>query len=359
MSGGPRILVAALNWGLGHAARCLPLVDALRARGATVLLASDGAAADLWRAERPALPLFELPPYRITYRHTSLVRSLLPQVPHLVRTVRAEHRRLDELIATQGIDAVISDNRYGCYARRVPSVFVTHQLRLRMPRPWPAAPANRVNHALVRRFDRCWVPDFPQAPGLAGALAHGPHLPPAHYLGPLSRLRAVASERPRYRQLALLSGPEPQRTYLEQEIIRQAATLPGPTLIVGGLPGGPTPPDLPGHIAYRPFLKTRELERALAAAELVVCRSGYSTLMDLAKLGKRALLVPTPGQTEQEYLAQQLAANGQAATQTQADLDLAAGLAAARASGGLQQAAVDPQWLQTALDELYRLIAAR
>ena len=327
-------MVAALDWGLGHATRCLPVIAELERQGAEVHLASAGRAAALWRAERPDLPLYDLPPYAVRYATGNMVRNFLPQLPHLVRTVRAEHRALDRLITAHRLDAVISDNRYGCYSRRVPSVFITHQLRIQMPAPWPSAPANWVNHRLIRRFDQCWVPDYAEAPGLAGALAHGPNLPPATYVGLLSRLQAVKVPQ-RYRWLALLSGPEPQRTYLERAISQQAATANGPALIIGGHPGGGRPSALPDHVEYRPFETGQALAEAIAASEVVVCRSGYSTLMDLAVFGSKALLVPTPGQTEQEYLATALAEDGQAVQQTQAHLALNGGIAAALQAGGL------------------------
>ena len=352
MSQPPRILVAALDWGLGHATRCLPVITELERQGAEVHLASAGRAAALWRAERPDLPLYDLPPYAVRYATANMVRNFIPQLPHLVRTVRAEHRALDRLITAHRIDAVISDNRYGCYSKRVPSVFVTHQLRLRMPAPWPSAPANWVNHALIRRFDSCWVPDHAEAPGLAGALAHGPGLPEVTYIGPLSRFRPVNTPI-RYRWLALLSGPEPQRTYLEDEIVRQAVAVAGPALLIGGRPGGKVPAHLPTYVEYRPFETGQALAEAIAAAEVVVCRSGYSTLMDLAVFGSKALLIPTPGQTEQEYLARELARNGRITVHTQRLLDLKTGVAAAREATGL----VDYSSVDTSLsDAITRLL---
>ena len=342
----PRILVAALDWGLGHATRCLPIIAELERQGAEVHLASAGRAAALWRAERPDLPLYDLPPYAVRYATGNMVRNFLPQLPRLVQTVRAEHRALDRLIAAHHLDAVISDNRYGCYSRRVPSIFVTHQLRIRMPAPWPSAPANWVNHRLIRRFDHCWVPDYAEAPGLAGALAHGPGLPPAAYVGPLSRFVPTTAP-PRYRWLALLSGPEPQRTYMENAIIEQAATVAGPGLIIGGRPDGPQR-IVPSGVTYLPFATTGELAELLPAAEVIVCRGGYSTLMDLAVFGSKALLVPTPGQTEQEYLAEELAWGGRVAVQGQAALNLKAGIAAARAATGLGGYAETNEALQQA-----------
>ena len=358
MANPPRILVTALNWGLGHAARSLPVIEALERRGAVLRLASDGDALALWRAERPDLPTLDLPSYRISYRTGSMVRNFIPQLPHLVRTVRAEHARLTEYQRTYAFDAVVSDNRYGCYLPGVPSIFLTHQLRIRMPAPWPSAPANWVNHYLIRRFSQCWVPDLPEAPGLAGALAHGPGLPPAVYLGPLSRFPALPSKK-QYAWVAVLSGPEPQRSYLEQAIRRQVDRLPGPGLVIGGLPRELVSENWSDRVTYRSFLPGAELAAVLAAAGVVICRSGYSTLMDLARLGSKVLLVPTPGQTEQEYLARSLARQGRAVVQTQEDLDLAQGIKAARALPGLPQSPDNAHLLDRAIDGLWAQMEAR
>ncbi|RYY95362.1 MAG: glycosyl transferase family 28 [Chitinophagaceae bacterium] len=331
----PVVLVAALDWGLGHATRCIPIIRSLLALGASVQLAGSGPSGTLLRAEFPALPYHELPATSVRYsrRGIALLWKLLLQVPKLRKVVAAERNWLRGQLNQETIHGVISDNRYGLHDPRVHCVLITHQLSIRTPLGrFGNSLMLRWHYRLIGRFSSCWVPDAPGPPSLAGALAHPPTLPPVptRYIGPLSRfIRAAEAPGPQ-RLVLLLSGPEPQRSLFEQQLCAQLWSYPGPVLLVRGLPGAETPPDVPPNVQVASHLPSEDLQRALSAASFVLARSGYSTVMDLAALGARGILVPTPGQSEQAYLARHLEAEGFAPAFAQEGFDLAEALAAAR-----------------------------
>lgn len=330
---GPRILVAPLDWGLGHATRCIPLVHHLRRRGATVLLAGAGKLAALLQKEFPDLPLLPLPGYDIRYPRSGRLMPLAMalQLPRIRRAIRHEHRWLQQAADAHRLDAIISDNRYGLCHPRLPSVLLTHQLQVQTG--WGEAAdrlLQRLHYRFLERFTACWVPDG--AFRLAGRLSHPERMPkvPARYLGLLSRFAGGAAAEPGAHLLVLLSGPEPQRSLFEQTLLPQLADHAGPVILVRGLPGLEEALPLPAHIRVHNHLPAQALLSLLQEAEFVIARTGYSTVMDLAALSKKSILVPTPGQTEQVYLGRHLRRKGWALTMPQDRFRLSAALDLAR-----------------------------
>jgi len=346
-----RILVTAMDWGLGHATRCVPLIECLLRQGVEVHLGSSGPAARFWRSRFAHLPLHVLPAYAVRYSAGSRQWPiLLQQLPRLGRVVAAEHRTTEQLMRQHRLDAVISDHRYGCWSRDHPSVWLAHQLALRLPPgfAWAESLLAQVHSQFLRPFSQHWVPDTPPPCGLAGRLVSDyPYAQALTFLGPLSRLNRQAppalppyliSERPPY--VALLSGPEPQRSQLQARLAAWASQLDAELWIVQGLPG-------PLRVAERPnlrllsFLGEDELAALLPSAKAVIARSGYSSLMDFFALRlSRLLLIPTPGQTEQLYLAQRWAEAGWALRVGQAQLALPRDLQRLAATP-------PPQWPET------------
>jgi predicted glycosyltransferase len=206
---------------------------------------------------------------------------------------------------------VISDNRFGLYTDAVPCIFITHQLTIRVPFGWLEKKLQQVNYRYINRFTACWVPDAPEEPSLAGILSHPGVNPSAKlmYIGLLSRMQYEAAPK-QYDYCILLSGPEPQRSILEEKICRSIASITGNILLVRGLPGQESELLLPPHVTVRNHLGTEAIQQAIRQSEYIICRSGYTTLMELVTLRKKAILVPTPGQTEQEYLAERLFRSG-------------------------------------------------
>lgn len=319
-------MVAPLDWGLGHATRCVPIIRALVGRGHQVFLAGEGATEALLRAEFPALPFLPLPGYRIRYGASALQTGLQlsAQLPRIVKTVKQENLWLQQQIKIHHFDAVISDNRYGLHHPEAYSVFITHQLRIKAPLAAAERAAQAWMYGHIKNFDCCWVPDAAAEPSLAGALSHPGKLPavPVRYTGPLSRFDHKTDVAEKKGLLLLLSGPEPQRTILEKLLLGQTGSTTENIMLVRGLPEGASLPDVPGHVAVFNHLPAAPLQETLRSAALVVCRSGYSTVMDLAALQQRAVLVPTPGQWEQEYLAKHLSQRGFAPWLPQKGFDL-------------------------------------
>lgn len=330
-----RILVAPLDWGLGHATRCIPLIRELRDLGCEVLIGADGAPARLLGQEFPELEQVPLPGYGIRYAESAsgFRLRMIAQLPVIRRAIRRESRALGSWLMRNPLDAIISDNRFGLHAAGIPSVLMTHQLEIRSPfGPASQRWLRRINYHYIRQFDACWVVDFPGPDNLAGELSHPDRLPriPVTYLGCLSRFQAGAQEA-RLDLCVIVSGPEPQRTLFEQMVSSQLQDAGLQALIVQGLPGAAAAPVTDGSVRVVPHLSTGALHEALLESRLVLCRAGYSSIMDLIALGKKAILVPTPGQTEQEYLAGYLQKQGYFLSISQQDFQLREALTAAAA----------------------------
>ena len=307
----PRILLAPLDWGLGHATRCIPLIRLLLSHQAEVLIAAEGAAATLFKTEFPGIVILPLKGYHITYSNhkNAFFLKMFIQLPKILEAIRHEKKWLEATLGPNRIDAVISDNRYGFCSKMVPGVFITHQLHIRSGYRLLDSIIQKINYRFISRFGECWVPDSGTSDNLAGALSHPDHLPsvPLKYIGLMSRFekKPVTTT---YDLAVLLSGPEPQRTLFEKILLEQLQMVSGKVMLVRGLPGDiekPLIPSPPG-ITIHNHLPAAALNDVLLQSDMVIARSGYSTIMDLVAIGKKAILVPTPGQTEQEYLASYL-----------------------------------------------------
>jgi uncharacterized protein (TIGR00661 family) len=323
------ILVAALNWGLGHATRVMPIINYLRQKGFQVIIASDGRALQLLQKEYPQLITVELPAYDISYNgiNGSFVRTMAKQIPKILHGIYTEHQVLKTIVKKYAIKAIISDNRYGCFHATVPSAFISHQLFMQLP-PSIKYLENilwRMNRYFISHFNHCWVPDYAHATNnLSGILAHKKTFTaiPVQFLGPLSRFQKIAISKQNiqintdeqtsitltqsYTILAVISGPEPQRSIFEQLVLKQVLNTQKSTLIVRGITEKQAYVQHNAHVASINYLTSKHLAILLKNSQHIISRAGYSTVMDLVALGKTAILVPTPQQTEQEYLGQRL-----------------------------------------------------
>lgn len=329
-----KILVAPLDWGLGHATRCIPVIRELLAAGCEVLIASERGQADLLKKEFPGATHLLLHGYRMKYAKSDkgFGLKMLAQLPRIQKAIRRENIWLREIVQNHRPDAVISDNRYGLHHPEVPSVIMTHQLRIIAPyHGRPEDWLQKVNYRLLKKFRECWVVDFEGENNLAGSLSHPSRLPslPLKYIGALSRFEKKEEQQPELDLLVLISGPEPQRSIFEQLIRSQIAGLPIRGLVLCGRPGKSQEEWLSQNIRLVSHLPSEALEKALLKSRLVVGRSGYSTIMDLIKMQKKAILIPTPGQTEQEYLATALQKKGYFLRYPQKDFKLKEALDAA------------------------------
>ena len=305
-----KVLIAALDWGLGHATRMFPIIEYFLDNNYEVALASSSNALILFKTRYNNLKCFELPAYNIHYSSNSMVMNMIAQLPKIKNAISDEKRKLDIILKEFAANLIISDNRYGIYHKNIPSVFITHQLQILPPKIMKATkPLLKVLHSeMMSNFKQVWIPDFKGDNSLAGELSQVSN--PSRnifYIGALSRFinhkivnTRKINEFPTI--LVLLSGPEPARSNFEEIVLEQLSEYKGKSVVLKGLPNDDNKIILNNITIYN-HLNDNELLEVIKFSDLIVSRSGYSTIMDLYFLGMKAVFVPTPGQTEQEYLA--------------------------------------------------------
>jgi len=300
-----RIIVAPLHWGLGHATRCIPIINSLLEKN-TVAIASDGEALELLRKEFPDLESFELPAYNIRYTFDSMIANMIVQGPGSLVTIKKEQKRAKEIAREWKADILISDNRFGFRSDETENVYITHQLNIPANNPMISNMASRVHHKIISKFDQCWVPDNRGKENLAGKLSQVNIKIPTTYLGPQSRMQK--EDLPiQYDFTAVLSGPEPQRTKLEKILTDLFSKSSSHRFcIVRGTSTERKNNPKKENIKVFDLLTSEDLNLVMNTSAHIICRSGYTSIMDLIKLEKPATLIPTPGQYEQEYLAKRL-----------------------------------------------------
>ena len=334
-SGKKRILFSPLDWGIGHASRSILLIRQLIEAGYEVIIAADGAAYALLRSVFPEIKIIRLSFCKIRYsRHIPAIWKIFFSLPCILKGIKKEHKKTTEIVKEHAIDLIVSDNRYGVYHSTVPTILVIHQLQPRLPHrlSFLSTFLFRWYNKYLFKFDRLWIPDYEEGPTLAGELSHPSVMPKAlkekiHYAGIISRfmIPEYSKEYPVkkvFQVVVVLSGPEPQRTLLERILIGKLRKKRWQVLIIRGIPREKQSGTLYGNIHLVSHLPPDMFYSYLKKAEYIISRAGYSTIMDLAAIGKTALLIPTPGQTEQEYLAGYLAAGNYFVTMLQNDIHL-------------------------------------
>ncbi|MEN8223826.1 MAG: glycosyltransferase [Bacteroidota bacterium] len=259
--------------------------------------------------EFPDLEHVDVNTYGIRYSSKgSMTLQMAWQLPALLKAIKQEHHMLDQLIGTHAIDAVISDNRFGMWSKKIPAVYMTHQLMIKAPllRPLSEKLLHHTHQKYISKFDECWIPDISGQHDLAGDLAHKKACSiPAFFIGPQSRFAAPSPspQEKKYKYLFIISGPEPQRSIFEQKVLRQLRSCKGKAIVFSGRPECNKQVSYQDNVEIYNHMDTQEMQQKMLSSELIICRPGYSSIMDLAILGLPAVFVPTPGQTEQEYLA--------------------------------------------------------
>lgn len=307
-----RILVSPLDWGLGHASRCIPVVKQLLEAGHSVTLAGSGRSLMLLQKEFPELESVTLQGFSPEFKQSGgMAFQLLRMLPIFLRMMVRENRELENLVEQYNFDLVISDNRYGLRNKSIKSIIITHQVMVKAPWRLKFAeyPLYLVSKFLISRFDECWIPDYESTPGLSGDLSHKYPVPGnAMFIDPLSRFSdselSNEQENPDAKITAIISGTEPQRSNFEELVSRQLMELDLKATIISGKPESNDSVGLRGNLTVLSNASAKEMRKLISDSTLIICRPGYSSIMDLEAMRSKVLFVPTPGQTEQQYLAE-------------------------------------------------------
>lgn len=328
----PNILICPLDWGIGHATRCFPIINELIRQNAHIIIGADNQPFELLKQEFPQLQFIRFPGYKFSYPgNNKMALKMAKQSPAILSGIKSENRFLRNLIKNFKIDAVISDNRFGLYNKEIPCVFLTHQLMIQVPRSlkFLGPLLYKLNKHYILKFKECWIPDWENGFTLSGDLSHKkPRISIVYYIGPLSRfgqnnMNLNKPQNFKYDFVIVISGPEPQRTIFEELVLEQVKTINKRGVVVLGRPelvGSKN--KISDQITVYSHLGSKELEEVIINSKTVISRPGYSSIMDLVALGKQAVFIPTPGQTEQEYLAEYYYRNGKFLRMFQHEFDL-------------------------------------
>jgi len=306
------ILICPLDWGLGHATRCVPVIQKFIDSGANIIIGADRRPLAFLQKEFPALQFIKFPGYEISYpENGSMVIKMMLLAPRILWKIKQEHKFVEKIIKEYNIDIVISDNRYGLWSKTIKCIFITHQISIQVPKWLKIFKAKlfKLNKRYFDKYTECWVPDLKGGLNLSGKLSdnYSSHAN-IFFIGPLSRfgnnINISNYENNIYDLLFIISGPEPQRTVFENLIMEQVKENSSlKTLIIRGITESDEIKQISKNVTIFNHMGTKEFRKAILGSSLIICRPGYSSVMDMVALGKNAVFVPTPGQTEQEYLA--------------------------------------------------------
>ena len=324
-----KILICPLDWGLGHATRCVPVIKKLLDFDLEVMIAADERPLAFLEKEFPDLDFIKFEGLKIRYPSKSnMTAKLLFMYPDYIKSIKRDNEKLQDYLDKYKFDAVISDNRFGCYNSGVLSIYITHQLMIKAPSSikFTEPFLHRLHKKIINKYNFCWIPDFKDSESISGDLANKYPIDDNYsFIGPLSRFRNANKKSNKeniYKILAILSGPEPQRSILEDKLINEFLDLPFKTAIVSGKTEIENESYQLKNLTVFNNLRSDHLLNTLLSSEIVISRSGYSSIMDMVSVGKNAIFIPTPGQTEQEYLAKYHKSKGNFYYEKQSHFDL-------------------------------------
>ena len=304
-----KIIYAVCSWGLGHATRSLPVIRKFITEGNEVAIISNGRTLELLKKELgDNIEYFDIPDYPMLLSENSrqfMAKSII-YWPTFIARMESGLQRLKKILENRKCDRIISDARYDMYSRTIPSFFISHQMRIMNPLRLEMFERGSeiFNLFFFKRFAGIIVPDYTED-NLSGDLSHNLkkiNENKLHYVGVLSDFKKKQMKKD-IDYLISISGPEPQRTMLEEKLLPQLDDLKGNTIVTLGKTESMDKLNKKGIETYS-FLTKEKREDLLNRSKLVISRSGYSTILDLAVIGTKALMTPTPGQVEQEYLGQ-------------------------------------------------------
>jgi uncharacterized protein (TIGR00661 family) len=337
-----KILIAVLNMGLGHVTRTIPIIKYFKDLGWNVLIASSGRALIFLQQEFPQSSFLELPDYNLEYSSKGVgYGKLMIKIPSFIKTIRQENLLVNDFVRLNKIHFIISDHRYGCFSHVIPSFFISHQLRIKVPlflKPLEFL-VNSFSQYFHNKYTAVFIPDiYEENSGLlSGKLSRSTKLNHYHYVGILSSISKKNIKKLDVDIFVSISGPEPQRSVFEQIIRSQIGSIPGKKIVTLGKPESKKIEVISDDLIIYHHFPRQEMEEMFNRCKLVIARSGYTTIMELAALGKRALLIPTPGQTEQVYLAKHLRKKGWCHSVSQKSLNLDKDIRIANSYQGIPQ----------------------
>ena len=342
-----KVLFGVLNWGLGHATRSIPIIDELLKNNHKVYIASDGDALKLLKHQYPDLKFYNLPSYNVKYPYKSIFFNILRYSPSIITAIFKENKEVKKIYNDIKPDAIISDNRYGFRNRNCHNIFITHQVNLQLSNNILTALGAEANKFLIKKFDKLWIPDYKGNDSIAGKLSDKAGFIPHHYIGALSRLQKK-NEEIIYDIAIVLSGPEPQKSIFEKIILNQLQKTDKKIILIRGAINNKAI-NTSGNITIVNFADTSELNDILNKSAMVIARSGYTTVMDMVALSKKAFFVPTPGQSEQEYLAEYLKSKNLFNYSNQKDFDINTAIANTTSPPNIKH---KPGLLKSAINQL-------
>jgi hypothetical protein len=354
------ILICPLEWGLGHSGRMIPLARKLQERQNNIFIGTGKEHRSFFRNELSEITYIDFQGFKTDYsRYLPQYIALLLKMPLLFYSIIAEHFKLKKIIKTYKIDIVISDNRMGLWNRRIKCVYITHLPVIPLPEKlvfleWIGILFHRY---FIRKYSFCFIPDLPGVTNLTGRLTHNLKMPRnTRFIGILSRFGtsepSAENKRDFVHNTIILSGPEPQRSILRQQLVSILNDAEPPTVILEGRPGKDNVPVRTGNIISYNHMASDKMQDIISGSEAVITRSGYTTIMELISLNCSALLIPTPGQTEQEYLAKYLSGKGWFTTVTQKSIREGITLSTGKTSWPSGMIYESRELLEKALDEL-------
>lgn len=313
MEGKLKILISPLNWGLGHASRIIPIIRTLISMGHEVKIGGSGTSIEYLHRYFTNEDFITISSPTIKYgKKHAIGAGFAVSFFSFVRGILHDKRALKRIIEKHKFDVVISDNRPGLFSKDIKSIYITHQFNVltRKPKSLSGRLVRLSHRKLLKKFDYCLIPDNYGALSMAGLLARAECNSKNHYIGVLSRFSGMslpntAINDKRADVLVLFSGPEPQRSNFERVVIKKFSNSEKKIAIVRGVLNQSQPCE---HFSENMIVYNNpdedELFYLIKTTPVIICRSGYSSLMDLAACNRKAVLVPTPGQPEQEYLAE-------------------------------------------------------
>ena len=335
------VCISPLDWGLGHATRCISLIRSFESLDYKIYIASESKQEVILREAFPTATFLHLKGYRIWYTKNNalFILGIMIQIPKIVAAIFNEYFWLKRTAKKYQFDLIVSDNRFGFFHKKIKNVFITHQLELQTPFAWSTRLNQAITYSIINKYTACWIADMKPPHNLSGDLANPKKLPntPIWYMNCLSRLQEVASlnlvnenNQEGNCFLGIVSGPEPQRTLLENILWEQGNALGERFVVLAGLPDKQSYHKKTTKGALYHHLNGAALKKEIKKAEYIICRGGYTTLMELIPFQKKLIFIPTPGQTEQAYLGKYWQSKKWAICFSQAEFDLKIAIEQAR-----------------------------